>query len=112
MWAAVVVVGLASYVLRVLPLLILQHVELSPRVGEALQHAATGAMAVMLMTGVVHLVGSEEAGQVQAAGRTVGVVAGVVIALVLARRGRSLPVVVLAALLAFVAATATAALAG
>lgn len=111
MWAAVVVVGLASYVLRVLPLVLLQHVDLPPRVGEALQHAATGAMAVMLMTGVARLVGSEGAGPVPAAGRTVGVVVGVLIALVLARRGRSLPVVVLAALLAFLAVTATAALA-
>ena len=57
MWTAVLLAGLASYLLRVLPLLLLGRVELPGRVTEALQHAAMGAMVVMLVTGAVHAAG-------------------------------------------------------
>ena len=113
MWAAVLVAGLASLLLRVLPLLALGRLELSERVSAALQHAATGAMAVMLVTTAAHVagVGSTPAGAptagatVPTAGRALGVVLAVGLGLVLSRRGRSMPVVVLAGLAAYAGVT-------
>lgn len=79
-----------------------------------LHHAAMGAMVAMLVTGAAHAAGAldaEEArGTVLALGRTIGVVAGVGVALVLGRRGRSMPVVVLSALVVYAAASSVAAL--
>lgn len=115
MWAAILLAGLASYLLRVLPLLLLGRVELPERVAEALQHAAMGAMAVILVTGAAHAAGfgagaamgvaAAVGSTVSQVGHTLGVVAGVALGLVLARRGRSMPVVVLAALSVFAATT-------
>jgi branched-subunit amino acid transport protein len=116
MWAAILLAGLASYLLRVLPLLLLGRVELPERVTEALQHAAMGAMAVILVTGAAHAAGvgaggatgAGAAAAVSQVGRTLGVVAGVAVGLVLGRRGRSMPVVVLAALSVFAATSGVA----
>lgn len=117
MWTAVLLAGLASYLLRVLPLLLLGRVELPGRVTEALQHAAMGAMVVMLVTGAVHAAGFGAGSATGAAavgttasqvGRTLGVVAGVALGLALGRRGRSMPVVVLAALSVFAATSGVA----
>ena len=114
MWTAVLLAGLASYLLRVLPLLLLGRVELPGRVTEALQHAAMGAMVVMLVTGAVHAAGFGAGAAigvgttVSQAGRTLGVIAGVALGLLLGRRGRSMPVVVLAALSVFAATSGVA----
>ena len=113
MWAAVLVAGLASLLLRVLPLLALGRLELSERASAALQHAATGAMAVMLVTTAAHVVGigptpagaPTPGGTVPTAGRALGVVLAVGLGLVLSRRGRSMPVVVLAGLAAYAGVT-------
>ena len=109
MWTAIVVAGLASYVLRVLPLFLLQHVELSPRLSEALHHAATGAMAVMLVTGAAHAADAGPSGTGAPAGRVAAVVAGVGVALLLGRRGRSMPVVVVSGLAVYLVVLAGAA---
>ena len=108
MWAAILLAGLASYVLRVVPLLVLGRVELPPRLSEALQHAAMGAMAVMVVTGAAHAAGAVGAvahtgipQTVTVLGRTIGVVAGVGTALVMGLRGRPRPAAVAAATAAF-----------
>lgn len=113
MWAAVVVAGLASYVLRLLPLLALGRLELSERVSEALQHAATGAMAVMLVLAAARAAGVEEphpgvaaTGGSEPPGRLLAVALAVGVGLLLGRRGRSMPVVVLAGLGAYVGVSA------
>lgn len=116
MWAAVLVAGLASLLLRVVPLLALGRLELSERASAALQHAATGAMAVMLVTTAAHVAGVEPTspgpptagGSVPAAGRVLGVVLAVGLGLVLSRRGRSMPVVVLAGLVTYAGVTGAA----
>jgi branched-subunit amino acid transport protein len=113
MWAAVLVAGLASLLLRVLPLLALGRLELSERASAALQHAATGALAVMLVTTAAHVAdaASTPAGaptggtSVPTAGRVLGVALAVGLGLVLSRRGRSMPVVVLAGLVAYAGVT-------
>jgi hypothetical protein len=114
MWLAVLAAGLASYLMRVLPLFALGRLELPERLSTALQHAATGAMAVMLVTAAAHAAGvggSAATGvgagdSVPAVGRALGVVLAVGVGLLLGRRGRSMPVVVVTSLLAYVGVTA------
>ena len=105
MWTAVLLAGLASYLLRVLPLFVLSRVELPERVTEGLQHAAMGAMAVLLVTATARAAGVDGVAAVADAGAGVavpevghalGVVAGVGLGLLLARRARSMLVVLLA----------------
>jgi len=103
MWAAILLTGAASYALRVLPLLAGRRLELSQRVQDAVQHAAIGAMTAIAVTGLVHVVRS---GSLPAA---LGAVAGVAVAVLLARSGRSLLVVVLAGTAIFLAISAGAA---
>lgn len=97
MWAAVVAAGLGTYLLRALPLLLLSRRELSPRTVEALQHAATGAMAAMLVMGAAQVAGAS-GGAAAPPGRVVAVLGAVGTGLWLGRRGRSMPVVVAAGL--------------
>ena len=114
MWLAVVVAGLASYLLRALPLFALGRFELSERVSAALQHAATGAMAVMLVSAAARAAGLEGAHPggtdggdvVPRVGRVLGVVLAVAVGLLLGRRGRSMPVVVLTSLVTLVGVSA------
>ena len=52
-WVAVVVAGLGSYALRVLPLLAGDRVHLSERAQAGLRHAGMGAITALLVLGVV-----------------------------------------------------------
>ena len=112
MWTAVVLAGLASYLLRVAPMFALRDVELPPRVARALQHAAMGAMTVMLVTGAAHLAGPVASWTGASALRTVGLTGGVAAALLLGRRGTSMPVAVAAGLALFAAGLGAASLVG
>lgn len=56
MWLAVLLVGLGSYVLRAVPLLLGERVQLPADVDAALHHAAVGAMTALLVLGVMHTV--------------------------------------------------------
>ena len=53
LWIAVVVAGLGSYVLRVLPFLAGNRVHLSERAQAGLRHAGMGAITALLVLGVV-----------------------------------------------------------
>ena len=110
MWTAVALAGLASYLMRAVPMFALRDVDLPPRVSRALQHAAMGAMAVMLVTGARHLVDPGTPWTSGAVVRAVGVVGGVAAALVLGRRGTSMPVTVAVGVAVFAAALAAASL--
>jgi branched-subunit amino acid transport protein len=52
MWLAIVLVGLGSYALRVIPMLLGERVRLSQRTDVTLRHAAVGAMSALLVLGV------------------------------------------------------------
>jgi branched-subunit amino acid transport protein len=51
MWPAIVLVGLGSYVLRVVPLLLCGRLRLSQRADVTLRHASVGAMTALMVLG-------------------------------------------------------------
>ena len=84
---AVLAVGLFGYVFRAAPLVLLGHVQLTPRVERLVRHAGAGALTALLVGALRH----------GAAGTsTIAVLAATVIALVVAARGAPLLRVVLA----------------
>lgn len=88
MWLAVLLVGLGSYLLRVVPLLLGERLRLPDRVDAALGHAAVGAMTALLVTGVERT--ATDAGPDRVALGLALAVSGAIGLL-----GRSMPVVVL-----------------
>jgi len=52
MWLAIVLVGVGSYGIRVVPLLLGERMRLSERTDATLRHAAVGAMTALIMLGV------------------------------------------------------------
>lgn len=97
-WIAVVVAGLGSYLLRVLPFLAGDRVHLSERAQAGLRHAGMGAITALLVLGVVSLLrpGSGLA--------VVPVVAALVAATVCALKGRTMLTTVLIGAATYVAA--------
>jgi branched-subunit amino acid transport protein len=55
MMATILLVGLGSYALRLVPLLLVDRVKLSPRAEELLGHAVLAAMTALLVTAVLHM---------------------------------------------------------
>lgn len=53
LWWAVAVAGLGSYLMRVLPFLLGERVELSARTQEVLRHAGMGGISALLVLGVL-----------------------------------------------------------
>jgi branched-subunit amino acid transport protein len=53
LWLAVVVAGAGSYLMRVLPFLLGERVELSPRTQDLLRHAGMGGITALLVLGVL-----------------------------------------------------------
>jgi branched-subunit amino acid transport protein len=89
MWLAIGLVGLGSYVFRVLPLLLGEYLQPSERVNAVLQHGAVGAMSALLVLGVQGAV----AGPLSL--DTFAVVAALAVSGVVAVVGRPMPLVVL-----------------
>ena len=89
-WIAVLVVGLGSYALRVSPLLLGARLQLRQRTHDILRHAGMGGIAALLVTSVI---GFGTSGGIVAVASAVGAVA---IAGVVAVRGGSMTLVVLA----------------
>lgn len=92
MWLTILLVGAASYLLRAAPMVAGRRLELSKRAQEALGNAASGAMAALLVMSVAHMGDGARPGAVVAA------VLAVAVALVLGRRGRPLPLIVVVGL--------------
>ena len=89
-WLAIVLVGLGSYVFRIVPLLVLPRLGLrSSRLEQAAQHAGTAALSALMVSSVTHRVALGDAGPT---------LAGVGVALVLALREAPMLVVVVAGL--------------
>jgi branched-subunit amino acid transport protein len=53
MWLAILLVGLGSYVLRVVPMLLGERVRLPDELDAALRHAAVGAMTGLMVLGAL-----------------------------------------------------------
>ncbi len=53
MWLAILLVGLGSYLLRVVPLLLGERIRLSEELDATLRHAAVGAMTALLVLGAM-----------------------------------------------------------
>lgn len=88
-WLAVLAAGLGSYLLRVLPLLLGERVQVPERVQATLQHAGVGGITALLVLGLLAAVRPEGGGPV------LPVVAAVVAALVSTLLGRSMATTVL-----------------
>jgi branched-subunit amino acid transport protein len=89
MWLAIVLVGLGSYVFRVVPMLLGERMRLSERVDETLRHAAVGAMTALMVLGV------ERAAPEPFSAHSVPVGLALAISGTVAILGRSMPLVVL-----------------
>ncbi len=57
-WLAITLVGVGSYLLRVLPLVVLPRVTLPPRVDRAVRHAGLAAITALLVSSVTGRVGA------------------------------------------------------
>lgn len=89
-WIAVLVAGLGSYVFRVAPLLLGHRLRLSERTQDILRHAGMGGMAALLASSILGF------GSQGGAGAIAAVLAAVGVAALVAWRGRSMTVVVVA----------------
>jgi len=89
-WIAVLAVGLGSYAFRLAPLLLGSRLQLRQRPQDILRHAGMGGMAALLVSSVVGFGASGSLAAIASAG------AATAIAAVVAWRGRSMAVVVLA----------------
>jgi branched-subunit amino acid transport protein len=101
MWLAIVLVGLGSYALRVVPLLLGEHLRLPERVDATLRDAAVAAMTALMVLGVKS-VGTEPFGPDALAIGLALATSGTV-----ALFGRSMPLVVLSGAVAYGLAIAT-----
>jgi branched-subunit amino acid transport protein len=104
-WLAVVLVGLSSYALRLMPLLLAQRLTWPDPVDRGLRHAGTAALVYLVVTPTMD---QARIGWPEAA----GVGAGILVGLVLALRGHRAISVIAAGLVAAWLATAAAGLAG
>ena len=82
MWTAVLLVGLGSYLCRVVPLLTTHRLRPGERTQSVLRHAGMGGMAALLVSG---LIGHDQAGST-----LLPALAGVLPSAGLALRGRSM----------------------
>lgn len=98
LWIAVVVAGLGSYALRVLPFLAGDRMHVSERAQAGLRHAGMGAITALLVLGVVGLLRPGSGLPV------VPVVAAVVAATVCALMGRTMLTTVVIGAVTYVAA--------
>jgi branched-subunit amino acid transport protein len=57
-WIAVALAGAGSYLMRVLPLLLGERAQLSPRAQDVLRHTGMGGLTALLVLGVLGAVGS------------------------------------------------------
>jgi len=89
-WIAVLVAGLGSYAFRMGPLLLGNRLRLSERSQDILRHAGMGGIAALLASSILGF------GPQGGAGAIVAVLVAVVAAGLVAWRGRSMTVVVLA----------------
>lgn len=94
-WLAVAIAGVGSYLMRVLPFLLGERVQLSDRTQAGLRHAGIGGLTALLVLG---LMGALESGG-QAA--VLPVVGALVVALASALAGRSMVVTVAAGAAAY-----------
>ena len=53
-WPAIVLAGVGSYVLRVLPLVVLPKVSLPPHIERGMRHAGIAAITALLVSSVTH----------------------------------------------------------
>lgn len=97
MWLAIVLVGAGTFVLRAAPMVGARRLEMSEQAQEALGHAASGAMAALLVMSVAHLSDGAAPSGILAA------LPAVAVALVLGHRGRPLPLIVVAGLAVYAA---------
>lgn len=88
LWLAVAVAGVGSYLMRVLPFLLGERVELSPRTQDLLRHAGMGGITALLVLGVL---GATTPGQPAS---LVPVLAALLVACGCALAGRSMVVTV------------------
>jgi branched-subunit amino acid transport protein len=84
MWTAVLLVGLGSYLCRVVPLLTTHRLRPGERTQSVLRHAGMGGMAALLVSGLI--------GHDQASSTLLPALAGVLASTGLALRGRSMTV--------------------
>lgn len=99
-WLAMILTGAGSYLLRVVPLVVLPRVTLSPRVERAARHAGLAAITALVVSAVTHRVD---------AGDFLPTLIAVAVALALTVRGAAMLRVVAAGGLAYVAVLAVAA---
>lgn len=91
-WIAVACVGLGSYALRLLPLLVGDRLRWPGAVDRAIGHAALAALTALVIAGVQHHDGGGRPGA------TLWALTAVIAGAAVARRGRSMVVVVAAGL--------------
>ena len=89
-WIAVIVVGVGSFAFRAIPLILGPRLRLSRRTQDVLRHTGMGGITALL---VISLLGIGTAGGTTTA---LSAVAAVAVATVVARRGRSMALVMLA----------------
>jgi branched-subunit amino acid transport protein len=89
-WVAVLIVGLGSYAFRAIPLILGAKLRLPQHTQDVLRHAGIGGMTALLVSSLV--------GLGRAGGTTVSLsaIAAVALAAVIARRGASMALAVLA----------------
>jgi branched-subunit amino acid transport protein len=59
-WPAIVLAGAGSYVLRLLPLVVLPKVTLPPRIERGIRHAGIAAITALLVSSVTHRGGASD----------------------------------------------------
>jgi branched-subunit amino acid transport protein len=89
MWIAVLIVGLGSFALRAVPLILGPRLRVAQRTQDVLQHAGIGGITALLVTSVAHI------GPAGGATNALPPVAAVAVATVIARRGGSMVLVLL-----------------
>ena len=94
-WLAVAGVGIGSYALRLLPLLLSDRIRWSHQVDRAISHAGLAALTVLVISGVQQHDGGGRPGA------TLWALAAVITAAEAARRGRSMLWVVTAGLVVY-----------
>ena len=83
-WVAVLVVGLGSYLFRVTPLLLGDRLRIAPRAQGVLRHAGVGGVAALVVFGI------RDAGIAGPSGSVLPALCAVVVAGMVAYRGRSM----------------------
>jgi branched-subunit amino acid transport protein len=80
-WPAIVLTGIGSYILRVLPLVVLPKVTVPPAVERGIRHAGIAAITALLVSSVTHHVD---------AGDLLPTIVAVAVGLALAMRGAAM----------------------